>query len=163
MNAKDSGTLSIAQGGRIAFRIAIENAIRSSMLPMRIKEARKQRLIQLQKKYGSLKKLANAIDPTKEYLDKYLSNIVAGHREMGDDLAARIEELERRPQGWMDSMGATSAEVSELLNIWNKFPEDEQRRILRELRFRLKSLQDDEAINGLAEAKKSPDRKPIDS
>ncbi len=152
MDAKDSVTLSSAQEVCIARRIAVANAIRHSIVGMNVKDIRRLRLLQLQKKHGTLDRIAHNIDPGKKYLAKYLSQILTGRRDMGDTLANRIETCEGRPEGWMDTMGTTSLEAGELLKIWGQFPESEQQRIIDELSIRLRVLQDKEHQSALGEA-----------
>ena len=116
---------------------------------MTTKESRRLRLLELLRTEGTLKAIAHRISPVSKYLDRYLSQIKTGIREMCDDLAADIEKTYRKPKGWMDHVGTSSIEASELLNVWSQFESAEQERIVEELRIRLRVIKDREAMKNL--------------
>ena len=109
---------------------------------MTAKEARRLRLKEIQKKYGTLKNFAREARPDAKYFDKYLSQVLTGSRGMGNNVARLIEQHERKPKGWMDRVGASSIEAGELLKIWGQFEPEEQLRIVEELRIRLRVQKD---------------------
>lgn len=119
---------------------------------MNVKETRKRRLVELTKIKGTLQEVAAHVIasektlgkgkalPKSKYLDRYLSNINTGIRGMGSRFARRLEVAFGKPEGWMDRMGATSAESNDLLSVWGQFPEEEQHRIVEELKIRLRVI-----------------------
>lgn len=121
---------------------------------MNVRSARRIRLTQLKEEHKTLKELADRIVAhavssgdkkaarQSGYLDRYLSQIYTGHRGMGGRLARKIEAAFQKQEGWMDHVGASSAQANELLHIWAQFPEPEQERILEELRIRLRVMKD---------------------
>lgn len=116
---------------------------------MTTKEARRLRLLELLRTDGTLRAIARKISPGSKYLDRYLSQIKTGTREMGDELAADFEKVYGKPKGWMDHVGSSSVEASELLHVWSQFVPEEQERIVEELRIRLRVMRDKEAIQAL--------------
>lgn len=71
--------------------------------------ALRRRLLQaLLKDYGGPKGLARLVDT----VDNHLTTIDKGRRDVGDELATKIEEKLGKPFGWMD--GALSDEVLEI-------------------------------------------------
>lgn len=107
---------------------------------MNVKEARRLRLEELKNEAGTLREIARRVNPGAKYLDRYLSEIRNGTREMGDALARDIEKAFTKPNGWMDQMGVSSPETGELLHIWSQFPPEEQQKILYELKIRLEAI-----------------------
>lgn len=152
-------TLSSVQGPESATGIAIDSAIQRSIVSVNFREVRRYRLLQLKQKYGSLKKLAHTINPGAKYLAKHLGQVLLGNRELGDTLAQRIAECEGQPNQWMDTMGASSVEAGELLKVWSRFSEDEQRQIIKELQFRIRAKQEDEQINQIRTVRPSTKHK----
>lgn len=146
MGVENSITLFRVQQPGISEGIAYEKAIPSSIIGMNVKEARRRRLEKLQKEFGTLKNLAHEVNPKAKYLDRYLSQVLNSTRGMGDKVARRIEVALAKPEGWMDRLGVSSQDADELLKIWNEFPEEEQTRLLRELRYRLRALHEDRFI-----------------
>lgn len=73
-------------------------APRYSISAMENKEIRRARLLDLANEHGTLQALADATDTRPAHL----SQIKNGVREMGDDVARRIEAKLSKPRGWMD-------------------------------------------------------------
>lgn len=145
-----------------------------SIFYMRTKEIRRLRLLELHKNYSyreiaetviAHKKRYGTYTPKgkKDYLDRYLSQLGAetDGRGMGAQLASDIEDAYGKPKGWMDRLGASSAEVNELLDIWKQFPEEEQQRILYELTYRLRALKEKEHTDPDFTPPRTPPRKPL--
>ncbi len=142
----NSKTLLSMQELSIARPIAMLYAIPDTFYCMNVKDARRRRLGELKEQFGTLEQIALELNRGKKkpnkYLAQYLSQLYNGSRDMGGRFARRMETAFSKPEGWMDHMGASSAEASELLSIWTQFPQDDQTRILEELRIRLRVIQD---------------------
>lgn len=145
----------------LAPRIASDSRGKRSIVGMRTKDVRRQRLLELKQQHGYRYIAEKIIEyrkrtgrhtkkGKKEYLDRYLSQLgtETDGRGIGNRIAADIEGAFGKHKGWMDRLGASSAEVNELLHIWGQFPEDEQRRILTEMRLRLRAYKDEQSLRG---------------
>lgn len=147
----NSKSLCLLQQDLIALEIAPKNAIPGTFYYMNVKDARRRRLQELKEQFGSLEKLALELNRGKrkpnKYLAQYLSQLHTGTRDIGDKFARRIETALAKAEGWMDHVGASSTEASELLSIWGQFPAEEQTRIIEELKIRLRVIRDKQHIH----------------
>ncbi|HEX8106731.1 MAG TPA: helix-turn-helix transcriptional regulator [Kofleriaceae bacterium] len=85
---------------------------------MENKEVRRLRLLELAKQYGTLKALAEetGTDPA------HLSQIKNSTRDMGEDVARRIEQALKKPAGWMDAPpGAQGPLADDELEMLEKY------------------------------------------
>lgn len=135
--------------GGIAARIASPSAIARSMIGVNVKEARRLRLEEIVRIEGTVKAVAKKVRPRSKYFDRYLSQVRNHVRGMGDKVALQFEKTYHKPNGWMDTVGTSSIEARELLYVWNQFPQNEQERIVEELKIRLRALKEKESTNEL--------------
>lgn len=80
--------------------------------------ARRERLAELVKQEGGPTNLADLIDTPKTHI----SAMLAGSRNVGDDLATKIESRLNKPHGWMDQSIPVSHSVSEPLAAYRVTP-----------------------------------------
>lgn len=103
--------LTILQGAVSAPRDYCDLAGSRLRIAMDVKEIRRRNLSALLQAYkdahvspqgkpATNKEFAAFIDVA----EKHLSQMLGGHRDMGDDVARRIEGRLRKPHGWMDSV-----------------------------------------------------------
>ena len=101
-----------------------------------IQKERLNNLLKLISEYGSQAKLADAVGCTPSVI----SQLVTGHRDIGEKLARKIESGAGRPLNWLDGppLSAREPEASyqsggSLKDLWESSSPEDRAEFLRDL------------------------------
>ena len=91
---------------------------------------RRKRLSELVSEHEDQESLADVIG----YTPSYISQLITGHRNVGEKTARKIEKKTGKPSGWLDQAGDVRSEIVDIIQEISGRDETEQRRILGMLR-----------------------------
>ena len=115
---------------------------------MNSKDYRKLNTLLLAKEVGSISALASLAGSSQSYLSQIIG--AGGKRDMGDELARRLEYVCNRPHGWLDEPHIEQSKLAkarELYEIMLRFDEPQLDALATVLGF---SQQDSERLGKIA-------------
>lgn len=108
-----------------------------------VSEIRRRNLLALMHRYAHREGLAGpgadkAFAIAMDLNPKFLSQLKTGHRNMGTQIARKIEDKVGKPEGWMDrDQTDWSPEIVELATLLNRMTGDEQADAVADLKDHL--------------------------